>query len=233
MSTSVAPLPRVSRWWWVAALLALLVAAYSLRYVVLGERAYVPELAESFRARPWLIATHALFGPIALLAGLANLLPAMRRRSRWGAHRWVGRIYLGAAVVLGGAGLALAFHAAGGASARAGFLLLAVATIATTLVAYLRIRRGAVRAHREWMLRSYALIFGAVTLRLWMPILVTVYGGEFLPAYRWVAWLSWVPNLAWAEWTIRRGWRPRYDAPERFGAAALERRGAAPAPGAA
>jgi hypothetical protein len=43
-----------------------------------------------------------------------------------------------------------------------------------------------------------------VTLRLWLPILIVAYGGEFLPAYRWVAWLAWVPNLALAEWMIRR-----------------------------
>ena len=29
-------------------------------------------------------------------------------------------------------------------------------------------------------------------------------GGDFLAAYRLVAWLSWVPNLAWAEWWVRR-----------------------------
>ena len=56
-------------------------------------------------------------------------------------------------------------------------------------------------------------IFGAVTLRLWLPLLIAAHGGEFTPAYRWVAWLSWVPNLLWAEWIIRRGWRPAFIPP--------------------
>ena len=54
------------------------------------------------------------------------------------------------------------------------------------------------------MMRSYACIFGAVTLRIWLPMLIVAHGGKFLPAYRWVAWLAWVPNLAFAEWMIRR-----------------------------
>jgi hypothetical protein len=44
------------------------------------------------------------------------------------------------------------------------------------------------------MLRSYALISGAVKLRIRMPLLMAAHGGEYLPAYRWVARVSWGPN---------------------------------------
>ena len=56
---------RVPIAWWVTAVFALSIAAYSLRYVFLGERAYTPELAPSFRARPLTVMVHTLFGPIA------------------------------------------------------------------------------------------------------------------------------------------------------------------------
>ena len=210
------PRARVPRWWWPSALLAVGVAAYSLRYVVVGAAAYVPELAPSFLERPLTVTVHTLFGPIALVLGLVNLLPAMRQRGRWPAHRWLGRIYLISAIALGGAGLSLAFHAVGGTMARVGFILLAVATLVTAVQGYRAIRRGDVRQHREWMLRSYALIFGAVTLRIWLPLLIIAYQGEFVPAYRWVAWLSWVPNALFVEWIIRRGWRPASALPDRF-----------------
>jgi uncharacterized membrane protein len=195
---------RIPRWWWLTAPLVAFVAAYSLRYVVLGERAYVPELAASFGARPTLVLIHTLFGPIALVLGLVNLLPAHQPPIRLRAHRLVGRVYLVAALLLGAAGLALSFHAAGGAVARIGFLVLALITLATACIGWWRIRQGDIRRHREWMTRSYACIFGAVTLRIWLPLLIVAHGGEFLPAYRWVAWLAWVPNLAFAEWLIRR-----------------------------
>jgi uncharacterized membrane protein len=206
----------VPRTWWLAAVFVLAISAYSLRYVFLGERAYTPELAPSFRAQPLTVMAHTLFGAIALTFGLINLLPAMRQRRRWPVHRWLGRIYLVSSIVLAGAGLALSFHAAGGLGPRTAFGLLALATLGTSLMGYRAIRVRDVRQHREWMLRSYALIFAAVTLRIWMPILVTVYQGQFVPAYRWAAWLCWVPNVLFAEWIIRRGWRPQYVPPEGF-----------------
>ena len=201
---------RTPRWWWLAAFLAVGIAVYSLRYVVLGARAYTPELAASFSARPTSVLVHTLFGPLALVLGLVNLLPAMRRH-RWLAHRTVGRVYLVSVLMLGVAGLALSLHAAGGIVARTGFFVLAVATLGTAIIGYRHIRRGDVRAHREWMLRSYACIFAAVTLRAWMPILMLATSGQFPPAYRVVAWLSWVPNLLWAERVIRRGWVPHME----------------------
>lgn len=199
---------RTPRWWWLAALLAAGVAAYSLRYVVRGERAYVPDLAASFRARPWAIGLHAFFGPIALTLGLAQFHPAMRQTHRRRAHRIVGRIYGVSAVALAFAGLYMSFYSAGGMVTHAGFGLLALAVLATTFQGYRSIRVRDVTRHREWMLRSYVLIFGAVTLRLWLPLLIVAYRGDFIAAYRWVAWLSWVPNIFWAEWIIRRGWHP-------------------------
>lgn len=208
METSVGRERDVPRWWWPAALLAMGIAAYSLRYVVMGAGAYTPELAPSFNARPMLVTVHTLFGPVALVLGLVNLLPAMRHR-RWFAHRMIGRVYLVSVIMLALAGLALSVHAAGGVVARIGFFVLAMATLGIGLTAYQRIRHGDVRGHREWMLRSYACIFAAVTLRLWMPILMMATGGEFLPAYRVVAWLAWVPNLLWVERVIRRGWMPQ------------------------
>ena len=44
------------------------------------------------------------------------------------------------------------------------------------------------------MIYSYAACFAAVTLRIWLPLLI-VSLGDFITAYRIVAWLCWVPNL--------------------------------------
>ena len=132
---------RVPLWWWPTAFFAVLVAGYSLRYVILGERAYVPPLADSFRARPLAILAHTLFGPIALVLGAINLLPAMRRGAGWSAHRLVGKVYLVAVFALGGAGLYLAMFAAGVPVSRMGFGLLAIATLGTGAQGYLSIRR--------------------------------------------------------------------------------------------
>ena len=68
-------------------------------------------------------------------------------------------------------------------------------------------RRREIARHREWMIRSFALIFGAVTLRVELPLLIVMHKGAFPPSYAIVAWLAWVPNILWAEWYVRRSRR--------------------------
>jgi hypothetical protein len=62
--------------------------------------------------------------------------------------------------------------------------------------------------HRRWMFRSFALTFAAVTLRIYLP-LVQIAGLDFLPAYRAIAWLCWVPNLVVIEHDLMRRPLPR------------------------
>jgi hypothetical protein len=70
--------------------------------------------------------------------------------------------------------------------------------------------RGAVARrlgdHRDWMLRSYAVISTAITLRLMLPA-AGLLGLPFLPAYQAIAWLSWSTNLVLFEAWIRRARR--------------------------
>jgi hypothetical protein len=54
------------------------------------------------------------------------------------------------------------------------------------------------------MIRSYALTFAAVTLRIWLPFLIGILGLTFIEAYKIVAWLSWIPNILVAELIISR-----------------------------
>ncbi len=119
-------------------------------------------------------------------------------------HRTMGRIYVPAALLTGATGSYMAAYSYGGIITHLGFGFLGAAVIATTSSAFGRIRALDIASHREWMIRSYALIFAAVMLRILLPLLTIAYEGDFDPAYRWVAWLCWVPNALWAEWYIRR-----------------------------
>lgn len=195
------------RAWWLMSVLAALVALYGLAYFVRGERMFVGELADSFRARPWGIYTHVLFAAIALATGPLQFHRGLLARRR-ALHRNLGKVYVVSALAGGGvSGLYMAAYSFGGWITHLGFGALAALTLVTTAVAYLKIRAREVSAHREWMIRSFALIFAAVTLRLWLPLLIVAHGGEFAPAYLWVSWLAWAPNLALAEWHIRRSRR--------------------------
>jgi uncharacterized membrane protein len=194
---------RTPRAWWAVLVLSLLVAAYGASFAMRGQAAFSGEFAASFRARPWGIISHAVFGTLALLAGPLQFRRDLRAR-RPRLHRLSGRAYVSAALGTGATGLFMAPHSFGGLGTHLGFGLLAVLVLATTGLGFARILARDVAAHREWMLRGFALIFAGVALRVELPLLTAAYGGEFEPAYQLVAWLSWVPNLVWAEWYVRR-----------------------------
>lgn len=96
----------------------------------------------------------------------------------------------------------MAFLAYGGWSSKLGFSILALLWLYSGYRAYSHIRRKEVEPHRQWMTRNYALTFAGVMLRLWQGVFMAV-GLEFTLGYLLVAWLSWVPNLIFAEWLMR------------------------------
>ncbi|HYD60726.1 MAG TPA: DUF2306 domain-containing protein [Noviherbaspirillum sp.] len=179
---------------------ALGVAAYAaIGYAVLPLGALVgPEMKASFELRPAGIYMHVFASVFALALGPFQFSARLRERSRR-LHRWLGRLYLGVGVLLGGlSGLYLSQYALGGIVAKLGFATLAVCWIGTGVAAYRAVRRGDIVSHRKWMVRNLALTLAAVSLRLYFPILA-VAGVPFEVAYPLVAWLSWVPNLIVAE----------------------------------
>lgn len=146
--------------------------------------------------------THILLGGVALISGFSQFFPKLRRE-RLGLHRSLGKIYVIAVMLSGISGLYLAFHATGGWMAISGFSLLAILWLFFTIQAYQSIKNKNIQAHQKWMIRSYALCFGAVTLRIYLPLSMAL-GFDFMVAYPIIAWLAWVPNLLIAEQLIVR-----------------------------
>ena len=85
-----------------------------------------------------------------------------------------------------------------------GFGAFAVLWFLTGLQAYRMVRRGNIVAHRQWMIRNFALTLAAVTLRNYMPLMLFALHWSFRSSYITVSWLCWVPNLLVAEWLVRR-----------------------------
>lgn len=187
--------------WSVLALLSLGIAGYAYHYLLPGAFAS-PGIKQNPMVHPWLF-IHAGFAATALLVGPFQFLQSIRAR-RPRLHRWMGRIYLVACLFGGLAGLLLASGSTAGAMARAGFGLLAIIWLGTTGCAWNAAYRRRFDEHRRWMVRSFALTFAAVTLRLYLPIAAVAHL-PFVEAYRAIAWLSWVPNLLAAELYLARG----------------------------
>ena len=147
--------------------------------------------------------THVTGGAIALIVGSFQFFPKLRNRNLY-LHRLLGRTYVIACMLGGISGLGIAAAASGGLLAKIGFSFLALFWLYTTTQAYTTIKQKKVEAHKEWMLRSYALTFAAISLRLQLPLYMGAMGMEFYDAYRIVSWSCWVPNLILIEWLIQR-----------------------------
>jgi uncharacterized membrane protein len=185
--------------------LSIGVAAYAIvAYTALPfGRLVHPEMRAVFEAHAVGIGLHIFASALALVLGpfqFSRRLRAARPRL----HRWLGRAYLGVGVLAGGlAGFYMAAFAFGGIVSKLGFGMLALAWLATGATAYAAIRRRDVTAHRRWMVRNFALTFAAVTLRLYLPSSMAA-RIPFEIAYPAIAWLCWLPNVAVAEWLVRR-----------------------------
>jgi len=82
------------------------------------------------------------------------------------------------------------------------FASLGVAWIWTSAAALLRARQRRFTDHRAWMIRSYSLTFGAVTVRLLAAPLFVMTQDPVLAVT--LTFWSWVVNLMVAEWIVRR-----------------------------
>ena len=103
----------------------------------------------------------------------------------------------------GAAGLVLAFGARTGPVSTAGFGSLAVLWLTATSLAWRAALARRFAEHRRWMIRSYAMTFAAVTLRIYLPFaFLSPWGYD--NAYRAISFLAWVPNLIVAELYLRR-----------------------------
>lgn len=185
--------------WGLMAFLSVGVAGYAI-YATPAGGSPSPEVLGNLFAQPWLMA-HAGLAGVALLVGPFQFLPAVRRNR--GLHRALGKTYVVSCLVAGAAGLILSFGSTAGPIAGLGFGTLAVTWIYTTGQAYRMARARRFDEHRRWMIRSFALTFGAVTLRLYLPFPMMM-GFSFVEGYRVIAWLAWVPNLLVAEAFLRR-----------------------------
>jgi uncharacterized membrane protein len=189
-------------WLWIAAALAVLIGVASLRYLALGPAAAPANIASNAFARSGVLVVHAGFASAALILGAFQLFP--RFRARWPAwHRRAGTVYVAASLIAAVAGLVLAAGTSSGPIAMAGFGLLAVLWIGFTANAWRLARAREFARHRRWMIRSYALTFAAVTLRLYLPVALMA-GFDALASYRAISFLCWVPNLIVAELWLRR-----------------------------
>lgn len=144
-----------------------------------------------------------------LLAGFTQFSRKLQRHNP-SLHRIMGYIYVvDILAITGPAGLVMGFYANGGLFSQVAFVLLAFLWIFFTAMALVKARQRDFKAHRYYMIRSYALTLSALTLRAWKYAITNTHALHVPPmdVYRIVAWAGWGINLLVAEWIIWRDQR--------------------------
>lgn len=188
---------------WLTLACSVAVAVYAVvgyAHLTPGQTVH-PSMQSAYAQYPWRILVHVAASLVALAVGPWQFIPALRRRKAL--HRGLGFVYFLAVFIGGVSGLFTAFIAQGGMISQVGFVTLAQLWIVTAILALLAIKRGDYRAHEAWAIRSFALTFAAVTIRLQLGAGFAV-GQRFEDFYWMLSWTCWIPNLLVAEWLIRR-----------------------------
>jgi uncharacterized membrane protein len=183
-----------------AALTLEVVAVSAARYLT-GSETPPDVILANAHAHGFLL-VHVASGIAALLVGPLQFVRTLRGRFPR-VHRASGYIYILACAVAAPAGFVLALGTTAGPLAASGFAVAAVLWPAFTWLAWRAAVTRRFGAHREWMLRSYAILANAITLRLMLPA-AGLAGIAFADCYPVIAWVSWMTNLGFCEWYIRR-----------------------------
>jgi hypothetical protein len=180
------------------AFLAVAVALHAMRYDLVPWNIWLgvdSAIQGVFARTPITMIAHTVVAPFALLLGPFQFFPGLRSR-RPTLHRWSGRIYVVAVLVSGPAALFSAPFASGGPVAGAGFAALATAWLLTTTAAWRAAVARQIPLHRILMRFSYAMTFGAVTLRLQIPLgFIFFHFTSYREMSVWLAYTSWIPNV--------------------------------------
>lgn len=213
---------------WVLATLALVVfnALYALpRYLSFDPAQSRIPPDPGFALHFPTVALHAIFGNIAMITLLLQVMPALRGRNRK-VHKISGYVYLYGGVLpsalLGLVLLPFSAAPTGGV----GLFAMSVGWIAVTLVGFRKQSKHRYAEHRRWMYYSFALALGTSwgrVLGLVLPLFGVRIGVQidimvFLELSSWL----WVLNVLVAQWAWERGSRKkaRRGQPETLRAAA-------------
>lgn len=197
--------------WMTVALLVLITTAFAVHRAIVdsanirsGRLPPAGDFDRRYAQHPVLAYLHIVPGVIFMVGAPLQFVPWIRRRHlRW--HRRLGRVFLVSGLVAGlfaiVIGIVFPFGGAVEAAATVTFGSIFVFALAR---AFLHVRAGNVAAHREWMIRAFALGLGVSTIRLWIPVLQSLTDMTFERSLGIAFWMAFTMHLAAAEIWIRR-----------------------------
>ena len=124
-----------------------------------------PALDSHFASQRALTLTHILPAMLFMILGPLQFIKSLRSRHPQ-FHRWSGRIFLTASVIVGVTGLSMAFgKTVGGLDEKAAIVLFGTFFLVTLGKALWHAMHRQFAQHREWMIRGYAIGLAVATIR--------------------------------------------------------------------
>lgn len=197
--------------WLIAALLvlsAIPLAAGAFRLTELTGGAQITPTNARFFASPLPVVLHIVSASVFAILGAFQFSTRFRRQ-RPGWHRAAGRLVVASGLLVGLTALWMTLFypqpdGTGGLLLYALRLLFGLAMVVSIVLGFAAIRRGDVRGHRAWMMRSYAIALGAGTQVLTLGAGELIAGPPSELSRALLMGAGWVINLVVAEWAIRR-----------------------------
>lgn len=156
-----------------------------------------------FVQRPGLTLLHLIPGLIFVILGPLQFIARIRAK-HIKLHRWCGRIYVAAAVFVGVTALIFGIVVGyGGLAETTAVTLFSLLFLIFLGLAVFRIRRREISAHREWMIRAFALGLAVTTMRPMIATMLALTNLSFSEILGIAFWLAFSLHLVVAELWVK------------------------------
>ena len=148
----------------------------------------------------WFFYPHILLGTISLAIGPFQLTKKSKQNPRL--HKMLGKVYAVAIFINILMVPYLSLSATGGIGTMIAFLFLNVLWLWTTSMGVIKATQRKIKAHKEWILRSYAITWVFVTFRMFaIPLSLFLDSSRAFPI---AVYLGIIINLLYVEWRNRK-----------------------------
>jgi uncharacterized membrane protein len=120
--------------------------------------------SETFISKPFWVSAHLVGGTIALFLGPLQFFKRLRNKYLT-FHRLSGKIYIIGAFIAGLSALRLALISSC-VSCRVSLLILAILVLFTTFSAWWTVKNKNIKAHQQFMVRSYICVLSFIAVRI-------------------------------------------------------------------
>ena len=172
----------------------------------------------SFFNNQFWVVCHLVGGSLALFLGPIQFWKKLRTKYP-GFHRIAGKVYIAGALLTGLSALRLSLVSQCG-PCRLSLFLLAVLALGATSFAWIAIKNRNIKAHRQFMVRSYVLLFSFVAVRIdqifsmdflftsiqdrQLNRVVNEYFFSFFPLIVAEICMTWLPALGLRTWAAQK-----------------------------